>query len=177
MRHNYSGRKLNRKTSHRIALLKNLSKSLILHEQIETTLPKAKDLRPFVEKILTIGKKNNLASRRRVYSYLGDKKIVDKVFDELAKRYQKRSGGYIRILKSGFRYGDSAPKAVIELVERNTNAKGAEDKLRLKDSVSQESDKKESQAQMENKPLETNKPSASAKTDKSSQKKDSETKT
>jgi len=82
MRHNYSGRKLNRKTSHRIALLKNLSKSLIIHEQIETTLPKAKDLRPFVEKILTMGKINNLASRRRVYSYLGDKKIVDKVFDD-----------------------------------------------------------------------------------------------
>ena len=133
MRHNYSGRKLNRKTSHRIALLKNLSKSLIAHEQIETTLPKAKDLRPFVEKILTIGKNNNLAAKRRVYSYLGDKKLVDKVFDVLAKRYQKRNGGYIRILKSGFRYGDSAPKAVIELVERDPNAKGLVDKVRLKE--------------------------------------------
>lgn len=133
MRHNYSGRKLNRKTSHRIALLRNLSKSLIAHEQIETTLPKAKDLRPFVEKILTIGKNNNLAAKRRVYSYLGDKKLVDKVFDVLAKRYQKRNGGYIRILKSGFRYGDSAPKAVIELVERDPNAKGLGDKIRLKE--------------------------------------------
>ncbi len=133
MRHNYSGRKLNRKTSHRIALLKNLSKSLILHEQIETTLPKAKDLRPFVEKILTIGKNNTLASKRRVYSYLGDKKIVDKVFDTLAKRYQKRNGGYVRILKSGYRYGDSAPKAIIELVERDVNAKGLDDKIRIKD--------------------------------------------
>ncbi len=133
MRHNYSGRKLNRKTSHRIALLKNLSKSLIIHEQIETTLPKAKDLRPFVEKILTMGKTNNLASKRRVYSYLGDKKIVDKVFNILAKRYQKRNGGYIRILKSGFRYGDSAPKAIIELVERDLNAKGLDDKNRQKE--------------------------------------------
>ena len=133
MRHNYSGRKLNRKTSHRLALLKNLSKSLITHEQIETTLPKAKDLRPFVEKILTMGKNNCVASKRRVFSYLGDKKIVDKVFNVLAKRYQKRNGGYIRILKSGFRYGDSAPKAVIELVERDLKAKGLEDKKRLKE--------------------------------------------
>ena len=133
MRHNYSGRKLNRKTSHRLALLKNLSKSLIVHEQIETTLPKAKDLRPFVEKILTMGKNNSLSSRRRVYSYLGSKEIVDKVFNVLAKRYQKRNGGYVRILKSGFRYGDSAPKAVIELVERDIKAKGFEDKKRVKE--------------------------------------------
>ena len=132
MRHGISGRKLNRKTSHRISLLKNLSKSLIVHEQIETTLPKAKDLRPFVEKILTIGKTNNLASKKRVYSYLGDKKIVDKVFNVLGKRYEKRNGGYVRILKSGFRYGDSAPKAIIELVERDVNAKGIEDKERSK---------------------------------------------
>ena len=132
MRHNISGRKLNRKTSHRLSLLKNLSKSLILHEQIETTLPKAKDLRPFVEKILTIGKINTLASKRKVYSYLGDQKIVEKVFNVLGKRYQKRNGGYVRILKSGFRYGDSAPKAIIELVERDVNVKGIEDKLREK---------------------------------------------
>ena len=132
MRHNISGRKLNRKTSHRLSLLKNLSKSLILHEQIETTLPKAKDLRPFVEKILTIGKTNTLAAKRKVYSYLGDQKIVEKVFNVLGKRYQKRNGGYVRILKSGFRYGDSAPKAVIELVERDVNVKGIEDKLREK---------------------------------------------
>tara|TARA_A100001035_G_C27487215_1_gene365904 strand:- start:21 stop:560 length:540 start_codon:yes stop_codon:yes gene_type:complete len=134
MRHNISGRKLNRKTSHRLSLLKNLSKSLIIHEQIETTLPKAKDLRPFVEKILTIGKINTLAARRKVYSYLGDKKLVDKVFQILGKRYQKRNGGYVRILKSGFRYGDSAPKAIIELVERDVNVKGLEDKIREKQS-------------------------------------------
>ena len=130
MRHNISGRKLNRKTSHRLSLLKNLSKSLITHEQIETTLPKAKDLRPFVEKILTIGKTNTLAAKRKVYSFLGDKKLVEKVFSVLGKRYQKRNGGYVRILKSGFRYGDSAPKAIIELVERDVNVKGLEDKLR-----------------------------------------------
>ena len=134
MRHNISGRKLNRKTSHRLSLLKNLSKSLIIHEQIETTLPKAKDLRPFVEKILTIGKTNTLAAKRKVYSYLGDKKLVEKVFKVLGKRYQKRNGGYVRILKSGFRYGDSAPKAIIELVERDINVKGLEDKLREKNS-------------------------------------------
>ena len=134
MRHNISGRKLNRKTSHRLSLLKNLSKSLIIHEQIETTLPKAKDLRPFVEKILTIGKTDTLAAKRKVYSYLGDKKLVEKVFKVLGKRYQKRNGGYVRILKSGFRYGDSAPKAIIELVERDVNVKGLEDKLREKNS-------------------------------------------
>ena len=134
MRHNISGRKLNRKTSHRLSLLKNLSKSLITHEQIETTLPKAKDLRPFVEKILTIGKTNTLAAKRKVYSYLGDKKLVEKVLKVLGKRYQKRNGGYVRILKSGFRYGDSAPKAIIELVERDVNVKGIEDKLREKNS-------------------------------------------
>ena len=134
MRHNISGRKLNRKTSHRLSLLKNLSKSLITHEQIETTLPKAKDLRPFVEKILTIGKTNTLAAKRKVYSFLGDKKLVEKVFSVLGKRYQKRNGGYVRILKSGFRYGDSAPKAIIELVERDINVKGLADKLREKNS-------------------------------------------
>ena len=134
MRHNIAGRKLNRKTSHRLSLLKNLSKSLIIHEQIETTLPKAKDLRPFVEKILTIGKTDTLAAKRKVYSYLGDKKLVEKVFNVLGKRYQKRNGGYVRILKSGFRFGDSAPKAIIELVERDVNVKGLEDKLREKNS-------------------------------------------
>ena len=133
MRHNYSGRKLNRKSSHRLALLKNLSKSLITHEQIETTLPKAKDLRPFVEKILTMGKNNCLASKRKVFAYMRDKKLVDKIFNVLAKRYQKRNGGYVRILKSGFRYGDAAPKAIIELVERDSAAKGYDDKVRLKE--------------------------------------------
>ena len=132
MKHKISGRKLNRKTSHRISLLKNLSKSLIRNEQIETTLPKAKDLRPFVEKILHKGKTDNLHSRRKVYDFLRDTSLVNKIFGTLAKRYNKRDGGYVRILKSGFRYGDSAPKAVIELVDRDENAKGLNDKLRLK---------------------------------------------
>lgn len=132
MKHKISGRKLNRKSSHRISLLKNLSKSLIRNEQIETTLPKAKDLRPFVEKILHKGKTDNLHSRRKVYDFLRDTSLVNKIFGTLAKRYNKRDGGYVRILKSGFRYGDSAPKAVIELVDRDENAKGLNDKLRLK---------------------------------------------
>ena len=133
MRHKISGRKLNRKTSHRISLLKNLSKSLIRNEQIETTLPKAKDLRPFVEKILHKGKTDNLHSRRKVYDVIRDASLVNKIFGTLAKRYNKRNGGYVRILKSGYRYGDSAPTAVIELVDRDENAKGLNDKLRLKD--------------------------------------------
>ena len=124
MRHKISGRKLNRKTSHRIALLKNLAKSLIINEQIETTLPKAKDLRPFVEKILHSGKSNNLHSKRRVFSILRSNESVNKVFNILSKRYLKRSGGYTRVLKAGFRYGDNAPKAFIELVDKDFNAKG-----------------------------------------------------
>lgn len=133
MRHRISGRKLNRKTSHRLAMLKNLAKSLIVHEQIETTLPKAKDLRPFIEKILHSGKSNNLHSRRKVFSYLRDNSLVNKVFDVLAKRYAKRNGGYVRVLKSGNRYGDSAPKAIIELVDRDVAAKGLEDKKRVEE--------------------------------------------
>ena len=143
MRHKISGRKLNRKSSHRISLLKNLSKSLIRNEQIETTLPKAKDLRPFVEKLLHKGKTNNLHSRRKVYDYLRDMKLVSKVFDTLAKRYSKRNGGYVRILKSGYRYGDSAPKAIIELVDRDENAKGLQDKLRLKNKEKSEVNSKD----------------------------------
>ena len=133
MRHKISGRKLNRKTSHRIALLKNLAKSLIINEQIETTLPKAKDLRPFVEKILHSGKNNNLHSRRKVFSFLRDNTLVNKVFDVLAKRYANRNGGYTRVLRSGFRYGDAAPKAIIELVDRDISAKGYVDKKRIEE--------------------------------------------
>ena len=130
MRHGISGRKLNRKTNHRIALLKNLSKSLIEHEQITTTLPKAKDLRPFVEKLLTIGKKKDLNSRRRLFSYLRDENLVKKIIETLSPRYSNRNGGYTKIFKSGFRTGDSAPMAVIELVERDIEAKGLADKER-----------------------------------------------
>ena len=138
MRHRISGRKLNRKTSHRMSLLKNLAKSLITNEQIETTLPKAKDLRPFVEKIVHSGKDNSLHSRRKVFSLLRDNLLVNKVFDVLAKRYANRNGGYTRVLRSGFRYGDAAPKAIIELVDRDISAKGYADKKRIKEQGEQE---------------------------------------
>ena len=162
MRHGIAGRKLNRKSSHRIALLKNLSKSLIVNEQIETTLPKAKDLRPFVEKILTMGKSNTLHSKRKVLAYLGDQSLVNKVFDVLAKRYSKRNGGYVRIIKSGFRYGDSAPKAIIELVERDIDAKGKIDKEKSK--IIENSKEQYSTTQSPpNKALESNKPKTTEK--------------
>ena len=137
MRHRISGRKLNRKTSHRMALLKNLAKSLITNEQIETTLPKAKDLRPYVEKIVHSGKNNSLHSRRKVFSFLRDNILVNKVFDVLAKRYANRNGGYTRVLRSGFRYGDAAPKAIIELVDRDISAKGYADKKRVEEEKKQ----------------------------------------
>ena len=141
MRHRISGRKLNRKTSHRMALLKNLAKSLIINEQIETTLPKAKDLRPFVEKIVHSGKNNSLHSRRKVFSFLRDNLLVNKVFDVLAKRYANRNGGYTRVLRSGFRYGDAAPKAIIELVDRDISAKGYVDKKRVQEQKEQDEQK------------------------------------
>ena len=132
MRHSISGRKLNRTSSHRKALFKNLSNSLIINEQIKTTLPKAKDLRSIVEKIITLGKNDNLHSKRKVFSLLRSNESVNKVFNILSKRYIKRNGGYTRVLKAGFRYGDSAPMAIIEFVERDLNAKGLIDKERKK---------------------------------------------
>tara|TARA_Y100000590_G_C15055677_1_gene764374 strand:- start:130 stop:555 length:426 start_codon:yes stop_codon:yes gene_type:complete len=124
MKHNITHRKLNRTSSHRKALLMNLSNSLLKHEQITTTLPKAKELRPYVEKIITLGKKGNLAARRQTISYLNDEKNTRKVFDIFAERYKSRNGGYTRIIKLGNRYGDNSPTAVIELVDRDVNAKG-----------------------------------------------------
>ena len=124
MKHNIKHRKLNRTSAHRKALLMNLSNSLIKHEQITTTLPKAKELRPFVEKLITLGKKGDLAARKKSISILQDEKISTKLFDTLADRYKNRSGGYTRIVKLGNRYGDNAPTAVIELVDRDENAKG-----------------------------------------------------
>ena len=106
---------------------------MCIRDRIETTLPKAKDLRPFVEKILHSGKNNNLHSRRKVFSFLRDNLLVNKVFDVLAKRYAKRNGGYTRVLRSGFRYGDAAPKAIIELVDRDVSAKGYSDKKRVEE--------------------------------------------
>jgi large subunit ribosomal protein L17 len=124
MRHGFAGRRFNRSASHRKAMLANLAASLIKHEQIVTTLPKAKDLRPVVEKLVTLGKKGDLAARRQAIAEIGNADQVKKLFDVLAKRYAERNGGYTRVLKAGFRYGDSAPRAVIEFVDRDTNAKG-----------------------------------------------------
>ena len=123
MKHRIKGKKLNRTSSHRKALLKNMSQALIKHEQISTTLAKAKNLRPFVEKIITLAKKGSLSSKKKAFSILKNKKIIEKLFTNIAKRYEARKGGYIRILKNGFRYGDMAPLAVIELVDRNPEAK------------------------------------------------------
>ena len=124
MKHNITHRKLNRTTSHRKALLMNLSNSLIKHEQITTTLSKAKELRPFVEKIITLGKKGDLVSRRKAISILQDQKNTKKIFDVISERYKERSGGYTRIIKVGNRFGDNAPTAIIELVDRDEDAKG-----------------------------------------------------
>jgi large subunit ribosomal protein L17 len=124
MRHGLSGRKLNRTASHRRALFANRASALIKHEQIKTTLPKAKDLRPIVEKLISLGKHGGLANRRRAYAVLRDDVIVSKLFSVIAERYATRAGGYTRVLKAGFRYGDAAPMAVIELVDRDVAAKG-----------------------------------------------------
>ena len=124
MRHLKSKRKLNKTSSHRKAMLGNMAVALIKHEQIQTTLPKAKELAPFVDKLITLGKKGDLASRKKAYSILPEKKWASKIFDELSDRYKERDGGYTRVLKAGFRYGDSAPMAVIELVDRNPDALG-----------------------------------------------------
>ena len=124
MKHRIKGKKLNRTSSHRKALLKNMSQALIKHEQIITTLVKAKTLKPYFEKLITIGKKGSLSARRQAISKVGDIKLVEKLFSILAKRYETRNGGYTRVLKAGFRYGDSAPMAVIELVDRDEEARG-----------------------------------------------------
>ena len=124
MRHKIAHRKLNRTAEHRKALIKNMLNSLIKHEQIETTLPKAKELKVAIDKIITLGKKNTLASKRLLISKLQDQDIVKKITTTLIKRYEKRSGGYSRVVRSGFRYGDNAPKAFIELVDKDFNAKG-----------------------------------------------------
>lgn len=124
MKHRIKGKKLNRTSSHRKALLKNMSQALIKHEQIVTTLVKAKTLKPYFDKLITIGKKGNLSARRQAISKIGDLKLVEKLFSILAKRYETRNGGYSRVLKAGFRYGDAAPMAVIELVDRDEEARG-----------------------------------------------------
>jgi large subunit ribosomal protein L17 len=124
MRHGIKQRKLNRNSQHRLAMLANMAASLVKHEQIVTTLPKAKELKPFIEKLITLGKKGGLANRRLAMSRMRDEVQVAKLFDALATRYADRAGGYSRVLKAGFRYGDNAPMAVIELVDRDVTAKG-----------------------------------------------------
>ncbi len=124
MKHGIKQRKLNRTSQHRKAMLANMSAALVKHEQITTTLPKAKELRPFVEKLVTLGKKGRLSDRRLAMSRMRDETQVAKLFDALAERYKERNGGYIRIMKAGFRYGDNAPMAVIEFVDRDESAKG-----------------------------------------------------
>jgi large subunit ribosomal protein L17 len=124
MRHGMSGRKFNRTSSHRKAMFSNMAAALIKHEQIKTTLPKAKDLRPIVEKLITLGKKGGLHNRRLAYAQLRDDVVVAKLFGPIAERYNQRPGGYTRVLKAGFRYGDAAPLAFIELVDRDVAAKG-----------------------------------------------------
>jgi large subunit ribosomal protein L17 len=132
MRHAKAYRRFNRTSEHRKAMFMNMATALITHEQIVTTLPKAKDLRPVVEKLITLGKKGGLHARRQALSQLrGDTAVVSKLFETIAERYKERNGGYIRVLKAGFRFGDNAPLAVIELVDRDPAAKGASDRARL----------------------------------------------
>ncbi|MCE2510667.1 MAG: 50S ribosomal protein L17 [Alphaproteobacteria bacterium] len=124
MRHRLKGRKLNRTSSHRKAMFANMAAALLKHEQIKTTLPKAKELRPVVEKLITLGKRGGLHARRQALAVLGDAGVTDKLFSSLAERYAARAGGYTRVLRAGFRHGDAAPMAVIELVDRDPDAKG-----------------------------------------------------
>ena len=131
MRHRKSGRKLNRTASHRKAMFANMAASLIEHEQIVTTLPKAKDLRPIVEKLVTLAKRGDLHARRLAVARLRNEDVVRKLFETIGPRYSERAGGYTRVLKAGFRHGDNAPVAVIEFVDRDESARGAADRARV----------------------------------------------
>ena len=131
MRHARGYRRLNRTHEHRKAMFANMAGALIEHEQIKTTLPKAKELRPIVEKLITLAKRGDLHARRQAAAQLKEDKHVERLFAILGPRYQSRAGGYIRVLKAGFRYGDMAPMAIIELVDRDPAAKGAADRARL----------------------------------------------
>ena len=149
MRHKLAYRKLNRTSEHRKALFQNMLNSLIKYEQITTTLPKAKELKPKIDKVITLGKKRNLQSKKNLFSKLQDKNSVDKLIKTLSQRYEKRKGGYSRIVRTGFRYGDDAPMAVIELVDRDPSAKKVDVKKKPQESEksslaskSKDSDKK-----------------------------------
>ncbi len=124
MRHHMSGRKLNRSSAHRKAMLRNMAAALVKHEQIKTTLPKAKELKPYLDKLITLGKRGDLHARRQALTVLRDRALTAKLFDTLAPRYAERNGGYTRVLRAGPRYGDAAPMAFIELVDRDEDAKG-----------------------------------------------------
>ena len=134
MRHKVSNRKLNRTSEHRNALLKNMLNSLIKYEQITTTLPKAKELKPKIDKAITLGKKNNLQSKKNLFAELQSKESVNKLSKVLSQRYEKRKGGYCRVLRAGFRYGDDAPLAVVELVDRDVQAKKVDIKQKTESS-------------------------------------------
>lgn len=135
MRHARGYRRLNRTHEHRKALFSNMAGSLIEHEQIKTTLPKAKELRPIVEKLITLAKRGDLHARRQAAAKLKEDRYVSKLFDVLGPRYADRQGGYIRVMKAGFRYGDMAPMAIIEFVDRDLDAKGAADKARVANEI------------------------------------------
>ena len=142
MRHKIAYRKLNRTSEHRKALFKNMLNSLIKYEQITTTLPKAKELKPQIDKVITIGKKKNLHAKKNLFSKLQDKSSVNKLVKILSDRYEKRSGGYSRVMRAGFRYGDDAPMAIIELVDRDINAKKVDIKKKTVSSKKELSQKK-----------------------------------
>ena len=145
MKHRIKGKKLNRTSSHRKALFKNMAQAIIKHEQIITTLPKAKTMKPIVDKLITLGKKGSLHARRQAFSKLRDESMVAKLFETLAPRYADRNGGYTRVLKAGYRYGDAAAMAVIELVDRDEDARG-KDSGPIQNVESPESEPKEAVA-------------------------------
>ncbi len=140
MRHGKSGRRLNRTVSHRKALFSNMAASLIEHEQITTTLPKAKELRPIVEKLVTLGKRGDLHARRQVIAQIGSDALAKRLIETIAPRYATRNGGYLRIMKAGFRHGDNAAMAVIEFVDRDTSARGAADRARTEAEAAEEAE-------------------------------------
>jgi len=148
MRHKLAYRKLNRTSEHRKALFKNMLNSLIKYEQIMTTLPKAKELKPKIDKVITLGKKNNLKSKKDLFSKLQSKNSVDKLIKTLSQRYVKRNGGYSRVLRAGYRYGDDAPMAIIELIDRDINAK----KIDIKKKPEEKSEKEDSKKEISKKP-------------------------
>ena len=151
MRHKLGYRKLNRTSEHRKALFKNMLNSLIKYEQITTTLPKAKELKPKIDKVITLGKKNNLQAKKNLFSELQSKFSVDKLSKVLSTRYEKRKGGYSRVIRAGYRYGDDAPMAVIELVDRDVNAKKIDVKKKEEETVKKDKISKEKEIDKKNK--------------------------